>query len=905
MRRTFLHRIVLSSFVFLFVNSRCFSQNSTITGTVKYGNEVLQGATVSMGGEIKLTDKNGAFSLSLKPGKYTIVITHAGYNKVEQTVNVEVGATKNLVIDMLPDEVMGEVVTLGSRSRDRRSNLNTPVPVDAFSSTQLQETGQTSLMQMLNFVAPSIRTSQPILTEPITLRGLDPDHTLILLNSTRYHNIAYLNPGTIGSAQLGRGSVGNDLNTIPFSAIEKVEILRDGATAQYGSDAIAGIINVMLKKSIGTSVKLHLGQHYEGDGENILLGIYRGIDLNKKGFLSVSGDIRCRFPAFRQDEYQGTVYKSLPGSGSTRQDSMRVRLYDDSVIQARGFNRKNAIIASSSRLTSIGYLINGGYHISDNTELFWTGALNYLNIVWETGYAFPRNPRAINTELYPNGFKSRAIPYIWNVAAIAGVRGITGGKTHWEYSSAFGLNTDQFISDHTNNASQQFTLGKNAQTKFYTGNQTYQQLTNTIQFTRQIPISPNKLKAINLGWGAELRFEYFNTEPGEEASWKNYDAPLYRKNGSAHNSQLIYPDDVVDKNRHVIGAYADMETELIDRFLINLATRFEHYNDFGGNLAGKLAVRYKIFNKLSLRGSVSNGFRAPSMQQRYFSLVTFGTKPVVGGGMTGAKRGIFNNDHPVTKMFGVPSLQAEKSVNLSGGLTSTISQELYLTIDAYWIQIKNRIVLSGNFDRSNPQVDSLLKDSSLINYSDVDGVAFFANAVNTRTQGIDIVIHGKWQIHNAQLIAILAGNFNQTSLFGDIKVASNLPATDVNKNTLFTKENQTEVETGSPRNKLILSLNFKKEKFGFLIRNTRFDKVINYNAGGTNEINTPKILTDVSISYSLESWFTLTGGANNVFDVYPDRVKNYVNTSDGRVKYVNSHYGNLGGYYFLGMNFNL
>jgi iron complex outermembrane receptor protein len=889
----------------VFSNTISFSQNCIVRGKVKHDKDVLQSATVSLGDKTILTDHNGEFSFSVKPGNYSVVITHTGYKKIEHSITVDAGSKRSFEFNMEPTEQLGEIVVLGSRSLIQRSNLNSAVPVDAFSSAQLQQTGQTSLMQMLNFTAPSIRTSQPLLTEPITLRGLDPDHTLILLNSTRYHNIAYLNPGTLGSAQLGRGSVGNDLNTIPFSAIEKVEILRDGATAQYGSDAIAGVINVLLKKSIGTSVNLHLGQQYEGDGENILIGIYRGIDLNKKGFLSVSADLRCRFPTFRQDEYQGTVYKTIP-PGTPYADSIRIRLADDSIIRARGFDRMNATSASSSRLTSLGYLINGGYHVSRNTELFWTSALNYLNLVFLTGYTFPRNPKPINTELHPDGFQSRAIPVIWNISVIAGVRGMTRRKTHWEFSSAYGLNTDQFISDHTNNASQQYTLGKNAQTKFYTGNQTYQQLTNTIQFTKQLPISRDKLKVINLGWGAELRCEYFNTKAGEEASWKNYDAPLYRKNGSAHNSQLIYPDDVVYKNRHVICAYADMETELNDRFLINLASRFEHYNDFGGNLAGKLAARYKLFNKLSLRGSVSNGFRAPSMQQRYFSLVTFGTRPVVGGGTTGAKRGIFNNDHPVTKIFGVPSLEAEKSVNLSGGLTSTISQQIYLTIDAYWIQIKNRIILSGNFDRfTNPQVDSLLKDPSLINYSNVDIVSFFANAINTRTQGIDVVIHGKWQIRKVQLIAILAGNFNQTRLFGDIKVASNLPATDVNKNTLFTNENKAEIETGSPRNKFILSLNFKKEKFGFLIRNTRFDKVIDYNTGGTSEVNTPKILTDVSISYSVKSWLILTGGANNVFDVYPNRIKNYVNTNEGRLIYTSSHFGNSGGYYFLSMNFNL
>ena len=262
-----------------------------------------------LGNQTTYTDHKGEFSFSIKPGKYTITVTHVSYKKIEQAVTVEAGSTKNIDFDMIPDdEQLGEVAVVASRSLVHRSNLNTAVPIDVFSSAQLAQTGQTNLMQMLNFTAPSFNASMQIMTEPVTLRGLDPDHTLILLNGTRYHNIAYMNPG-LPRGQLGRGSVGNDLNTIPFSAIEKVEILRDGASAQYGSDAIAGVVNIRLKESTGkTSVSLHLGQHYKGDGEKFKLGIYHGFDLNKKGFLSFSGDMNYRNPAFRGGEYKGTVY---------------------------------------------------------------------------------------------------------------------------------------------------------------------------------------------------------------------------------------------------------------------------------------------------------------------------------------------------------------------------------------------------------------------------------------------------------------------------------------------------------------------------------------------------------------------------------------------------------------------
>ncbi len=265
MKRTGLHRVVLSMIVFLFVNSLSYSQVGVLSGKVSDGKKPLQSATVSVGDKNQLTDNKGEFSFSLPPGKHILTITHTSYEKIEQAVTLEPGGTKNFDFTMTPNVQLGEVVVLGSRSTIPRSNLNTPVPVDAFSSAELEQTGQTSLMQMLNFTAPSLNTSLQNSFEPVTLRGLYPDQILILLNGTRYNNSAYINNG-VPRGMLGRGSVTNDLNSIPFSAVEKVEILRDGASAQYGSDAVAGVINIRLKESTGkTSVNLHLGQHYEGD----------------------------------------------------------------------------------------------------------------------------------------------------------------------------------------------------------------------------------------------------------------------------------------------------------------------------------------------------------------------------------------------------------------------------------------------------------------------------------------------------------------------------------------------------------------------------------------------------------------------------------------------------------------
>ena len=913
MRRTFLHRIVLSAFVFLFVNLNSFSQNGTITGRVKYGKEALQGATVLVGNKITITDQKGEFSFSVKAGHYTLAITHAGYTRMEKDVTVSAGANKNFDFDMVPNEQLGEVVTLGSRSLIQRSNLNTAVPVDAFSSAQLSETGQTSLMQMLSYTAPSLNASMQNAPEPVTLRGLYPDQILILLNGTRYNNTAYINTGNISGGipfrgQLGRGSVTNDLNSIPFSAIEKIEILRDGASAQYGSDAVAGVINITLKESMGKpSVSLHLGQQYKGDGETIRLGINNGVTLNKKGFLNYSADFRYRGPTFRGGEYTGTVYYNIDAKYSQSQIDSVIAL-DNQKIKDRGFDRKQASNAGNAESASVGLLMNGAYPINNKTKIFWTGALNNTSFAVVFPYFFPKMALQVNTVLFPDGFKGSIKPDTWNVSGIAGVKGVVGKEIFWEYSSAYGSNSSKYYAENTNNASQQFSLGKNAPTNFYTAYLRYQQLTNTLHFTKNILSHGNKLKSINLDWGGELRLENFRMKPGEEASWFSYDS-AGRKNGGSQTSLIVSPRTALNKYRNVMCAYVDLEGDFKARFLFAVAGRFEHYSDFGSNVAGKLAARYKLSRTVSVRGSVSNGFRAPSMQQRYWSLINSG---FIRGGSTASptRSGIFNNESDVAKLFGVPSLEAEKSLNFSGGFTSTISGRIYLTIDGYWIQIKNRVVLGGRFDRSNDEVDRLLNASSLRD-STITQVSFFSNAISTRTKGIDLVLHGKWNFNQAQLIASLSANFTRTQLFGDIKVAANLSPADSNKNTLFNREQISNLEDGQPRSKIILDLDYKKGKLGFMLRNTRFgETAFQHVVVATGKIQpqetfSPKILTDLSISYTPKSLLTITAGANNIFDVYPDGLKNSENTNGGLYIYAMeaSPFGFNGGYYYVNMSF--
>ena len=892
-------KIITAAFAFLLLPSIASAQKGTINGKVVGSEGALEAATITIGKTGLVTDKNGQFAITLSPGRHTLVVTHVGYEAVTQEVEVVSGASPTLAITLTPVKNLGEVVMLGSRSLVQRTNLNTVVPVDVFSAEQLVQTGQVSLAQMLNFAAPSFNASRPTNNESVTLRGLNPDQLLILVNGTRRHNMAYI---TAAGARgiLGPGTVANDINSIPFSAVEKIEILRDGASAQYGSDAIAGVINIHLKKSTGKmSVQMQTGQFYQGDGENFALGINKGFSLHKKGFLNISADFRFNNSTYRGGPHTGTVYKNIPAT-STPAAAQKLKAEDDSLVRANNFDRNKVSNGGSSKITRGGILLNAGYSVGKNTELFWTAGVNTRNSITPTGYTFPKNANRINPDLFPNGFRSNGNHQATDFSGIAGIKGETQNSWRWEYTTAYGINSDRYYSNNTNNASQYYRWGKDAPTSFHTSTLIYGQLTNNLQFSKNL--SSNPTGSSNLSMGAEWRLENYQLKEGEEGAWKNYDS-TGRKQGGA-GGLTISPADAVKKSRNVAAVYVDFETEFNRRFLVDLAARYEHYSDFGGNLAGKIATRYKFSDRFLIRASVNNGFRAPSLQQRYFSTTTR-SLIVRGLEIIPATTGTFRNNSPEAAAFGIPSLQAERSVNVSAGVTAALSNSIRMTVDIYWIQIKNRIVASGRFDTSNSEVKEILRP-----FPDITQAQFYVNAINTKTRGFDVVFNGSWKIRKANLLAIFAANFTQNRLFGNIKTAGKLTASEVNENTLFGREERARLEIGQPDSKIILSLNYKINKFGILVRNTRFGKTgIRSNTPALNpdENFFPKILTDLNFSYIPKQWLTFTAGANNIFDVYPDRIRDYRNTQDGTLIYSleASPFGFYGGYYFVGIGLQL
>jgi iron complex outermembrane receptor protein len=881
---------------FVMASFWAIAQTTTVKGTIRDANgQPLNGASVELEGTRRgtVTDANGNFTIVAPPGSYTLVITYVGLQPQRQSITVPAGGLADLSYGMQNAGDLNRVVVVGSRSAQVRSSTQTPVPVDVISSRDMQATGQVEPTQMLNFVAPSYNSSRQTIADgtdhidPATLRGLGPDQVLVLVNGRRRYNQALLNVnGTIG-----RGSVGTDMNSLVPAAIERIEVLRDGASSQYGSDAIGGVVNVVLKKqNKGTTVYSHWGRHYAGDGATQQVGITHGLPLGKEGFLTFSGEVRHRDATNRAGDYTGLVYANDVPT-------------DERIIAERGFSRKNNMYIGNSEVYNKGLMVNAGLPLGKNMRFFLTGGLNWRDGKAYGFYRYPRQTSQVNNLLFPDGFLPQIASTVLDRSIIAGVEGRTGGGWNWDVSQTSGGNSFAFQINNTNNASQ-FAMGRNAPTEFYAGKLRFNQHTTNLNFAKDMG-SKMGFKTFNVALGAELRFDNYQIEEGEEASWKNYE-PSSGRVGGAQVFPGYQPANAVNETRTVTGAYVDVESDISDRFLANVAARFENYSDFGSNVAGKLSMRYRFSDLFTLRGSVSNGFRAPSMHQRYFSAIS--TVFVnTSGGFVPLQQGTFRNNSEIAQAFGIPSLKAEKSMNYSVGFTSRPGKGWNITVDAYQIDIKDRIVLTGSFTRASSTVVSNILSA----YPDVTSAIFFTNAIDTRTRGIDLVIARSNRLGAGTLDITLAGNFNKTEVVGDIKSSDVLKADpNLANGVLFNIEERGRIERAQPRNKFALTGNYRFGKFGAVLRATRFGEVASIFNGTDrtrDEFFDPRVVTDASLSYKFWNVLNLTIGANNIGDVYPDKLKNFLNTSDGRFVYSRNatQFGFNGGYYYTAATLDL
>jgi iron complex outermembrane receptor protein len=905
----------------------------TIIGVVRDAEQVVTGVTITVAGlnQSAATDNNGQYVIKLNgPGTYRVSASYIGYQPLQKTVTVAADQTATLDFTLVADAGtnLNDVVVLGSRSAPR-SYLDTPVPVDVVDIKRLtQSAPQVSLNQILNFVAPSFTSNVMSLTDgtdhidPASLRGLGPDQVLVLVNGKRRHTTSLINI----NGSLGKGSVGTDLNAIPTIAIKRVEILRDGASAQYGSDAIAGVINIVLNDQVNvlnSSVTAggFAGKNSDGlDGETVQANVNYGLALNEKGgYLNFSGSFDYRNFASRTTPYRGVIYTDY-NNPALYPTPTGVDITEEELAR-RGQSRGDFVPnIGQSRNRGGALFFNSSIPLANEGEVYAFGGLNFRN---GTSTAFYRTPRQLTQNvatIFPNGFLPEIQTNNLDQSFAAGIRGKLGA---WkaDLSNTFGRNVIDLKTANTVNAS----MLAASPTSFESGGYNFTQNTTNLDFTR---LFENALSGVNVAFGFENRLEYYDINPGEEASYVNYGNAInvgidangrpilipdpkgnvptrFAPNGSpftggAQGFPGISQDNLTRASRSSIAGYADVELNFSEQFLVDAAVRFENYSDFGSTLNAKVATRYKFSDKFLLRGAFNTGFRAPSLHQRYFNATS---TVFIDGAFV--ESGTFANDSRVAQLLGIPALKEETSTSYSLGFTSNIGK-FKITVDGYLIDIDNRVVYTGQFSGSNAPTASAQDREiyELLRQANATTARFFANAIDTRTRGIDAVITYATPLGAGNFRADLAGTLTKTEIVGDIHAS---PLLVGKENIYLDQASRILIEKVTPRIKANLTLDYTLNQWNMFLRNVYFGKVSQPTNVEANMQELPgRVVTDIGLGYNLTKNLKITLGANNLFDVYPAELLLGSQGTSG-ILYPNQapQFGFLGRYVFtrLALNF--
>jgi len=836
----------------------------------------LEGATVTIKGTNRgtVTNSDGEFEIN-GDNNEILVVNFVGYEGYE----IKIQNQQSLNISLIStSRNMENVTVIGSRSNVVRTNVERPVPVDVFSQKDMQKTGQTELAQMIHFSAPSFNSTKHGISnvtsyvDPATLRGLGPDQTLVLVNGKRRHQSAALNVNNV----VGRGSVGTDLNVIPTGAIDRVEILRDGAAAQYGSDAIAGIVNLQLKRgSKGGSVNTHYGVTKEGDGKTYEESINFGLPLDKKGgFFNTTLQAHHNDPTDRSTPFNGRVYNSNQAK-------------DDSIISARNFNRQIAGTKyGTSRNTSGIAFYNAEIPLANNWALYSFGGYSYKKV---TAYGFfrpPSNAKRAVLNIYPNGYAPVFPAVLEDISSTVGIK--RNNKAGWsmDFSNTYGQNHINLYSNNTVNPS----YGEASPTNFYGGALIFGQNTTNVDFSKSLK-NISGIQSLNFSLGAEYRMEHYQIKQGDDQSWKK--GILKNTDVGASGREGFADVNAVKRSRNNVGVYADVESDIIDNLLLSAAARFENYSDFGSNVSGKLSARYKFSNFLSIRGSINKGFRAPSMHQLYYSNNADAQWLTINSVFDAYPIGHLRNDNTYVRALGIGKLKAETSLDYNMGLTLQLGKKFLMTVDAYQIDIKDRIIISAQLDATSAALSPIFVGSGYAL------VQFFSNAINTRTKGLDVVSTYKEKIGaESELTISGALMLNETKLHGSIRTPDKLSNLGSN---LLDRSMIGLIEVAQPRDKIILSANYRYKKIEGLVRATRFGEVTAIqNNPAQDQTFGAKIITDASLTYNINPKISWSVGANNIANIYPDKIALVALTGSGQTPYTRftSQFGFMGAYYY-------
>lgn len=783
-------------------------------------------------------------------------------------------------------EELQEVQIVGSRNT-KRTVVNSAVPIDIINMKDLTtQSGKIEINQLLQYIAPSFNANKQSGSDgadhvdPASLRGMGPDQTLVLINGKRRHQSSLV---TLYGTR-GRGNTGTDLNAIPASSIKRIEILRDGAAAQYGSDAIAGVINIVLNDNVNELTgAITYGAFNTNAKGDFLPGNFnaQGYTLDQNG----NGNSYTKRKAFDGNTVKfGLNYGVAVGKDGGFVNFTTEYFTKEKVLRP-GFDFRKGFGEAS--MDSYNFSVNSVIPISAKTKFYAFGGRNYRDT---DAYAFTRNSGNANVveSFYPGGYTPRITSIVLDNSVTTGIKTETESGWKIDISNTYGKNLFHYTIKGTMNPS----LLMASPTEFDAGGHSLAQNVTNFDFSKNYD---TVLGGMNLAFGAEFRTENFIVFAGQEESYTTYDingqpitnpaiqTPLIDpvsgdpRPGGSQGFPGYGPDNVVDKNRSNLSLYIDSEFDITKSFMLSGALRYEKYSDFGSTTNGKLASRLKLTDKINLRGSLSTGFRAPSLAQSYYGL------HFTNINAAGATEILLSpNDSPVTRSFGIQKLKQETAINSSLGLTAT-SGNFTATVDGYMIKVKDRIVLTSYFDASSQGLG-------------VDQAQFFANAADTKTLGLDIVLAWKQKFDDATFGATLVGNIN------DMKIEK-VHNGNLDAETFFGKREQAFLLASAPKNKFGLNLNYSKNKFDSGLAFTHFSKVVLIDYAGLDNVYEARINTDLTLGYKMTNNLKLTLGSNNLFNVYPTKQDESGNTEAGGY-WDAVQMGFNGAYYYARLGFN-
>lgn len=875
----------------------------------------LAGVSIKIkGGHGTSTDNEGNFKIQASPGA-TLEISSVGYQSQLLILNSQT----SLTIALEPTVTnLNEMVVVGNRGA-ARSKVESPVPVDIIGVNNLaSSTAKPDLMSQLNMSVPSFNYNKQSggdgsdAIDFASLRGLGFDQTLVLVNGKRRHLSAFVNE--VGTR--GRGNSGTDLNAIPEASIDRIEILRDGASAQYGSDAIAGVMNIILKKDVNhlninagwsgfydktynTLNNVDPSQYYTGshvDGNTFTAGADYGVRIGSNGgFLNIGANFMTQGKTFRAvpDTNIATNSKALPV------DIWR-RAFGDGSVTSGGAMYNLEIPIAGTRTTFYSF---GGLNYKHSNVYAWTRSWGvsgrsqptkfptdgFGNLVFVPGIM--RVLDAGDGTIGPNNvyYNPQEDVYIADRSAAVGLRGTLGADWDWDLSNNLGYNDFHYFGNKTFNAA--LPVGEQAtKTRFDDGGFNFLQNTANLDISKRFG---SVAEGMTLSFGGEFRYERYKLYAGEPDSYGGtaYDLKggdtVYKATGS-EGYPGYQPSDATTAHRTDISGYADVAIDITKAWLVDGAARFENYSDFGFVNTYKLATRYKVTPDFNVRGSVSTGFRAPSLQQINFSNTNTN---IINGNLVYSK--LVPNYSDVAKAAGIPALKQETSTNASLGFSWIPVRNLTVTLDGYWIRIKNRVVISGQYAAGDPTLGDAL--NNLLAAQGIQYCQFFANAVNTTNKGLDLVVDYNKRWRKNHFRALLAGNL-QTIDINQIHVPAAFKGSASDSANFFSDREQYFLRASAPHAKFSLALEYGVKDFSFGTHLTYFGGLKTTGFGETSapakaadpffpyvtldatgekvpEIFNfhPKVTTDLYVSYKISKNATWTIGVDNLFNVHPDK----------------------------------